>query len=213
MEWMLNLLGRDGLRSFTSGLDFWSRVITLLLAALGMAYMILNSQLRRIEDEEAKRQKQVLAELQSKNLQLGIDLERERANRLEMQRKLLEVDQRVRPRTFTSQQRAELTALLKAFPGQKVRIAVDSDQSEPRRFATELSDALKSCGWEAGMGPWNNSNREGLSIAAPTISPGSAGRILHETLLKFGIENDLGQNKAAGEIVVTVGIKTPTGMK
>ncbi len=213
MEWMVNLLGREGLRSFVSGLDYAMRIGALLVAALGIAYMFLNSQLRRIEGEAATRQKQILEELQSKNLQLSIDLEKERANRMEMQRKLLAVDQRVRPRTFTSEQRAELTALLKAFPGQKVRIAVDSDQSEPRRFATELSEALKSCGWEAGMGPWNNSNREGLSIAAPTISPGSAGRILHETLLKFGIENDLGQNKAAGEIVVTVGIKTATGMK
>jgi hypothetical protein len=49
-----------------------------------------------------------------KNLQLGIDLERERANRLEMQRKLLEIDQRVRPRTFTSEQREEMTSEARA---------------------------------------------------------------------------------------------------
>lgn len=210
---MVNQLGTDGLRSLVVGLDSAMRMGALLVAALGVIYGLFSSQLRTIDQREAAQQKKTIGELQSKNLQLSIDLERERANRMEMQRKLLEVDQRVRPRTFASEQRAELTALLKAFPGQKVRIAVDSDQSEPRRFATELSEALKSCGWEVGMGPWNNSNREGLSIAAPAIGPGSAGRILHETLLKFGIDNDLGQNKAAGEIVVTVGIKTTTGMK
>jgi hypothetical protein len=127
-------------------------------------------------------------------------------------KELSELKDKTAPRRLSSEQRVELKKSLGVFPKQRVQISVESDHAEPNRFAKELAEVLESCGWIVQMGPWNNSNREGLSINAPDLGTDSPGGILHEALQRLRIENVLQQN-SGNVIVVSVGVKTVTGMR
>ncbi len=113
---------------------------------------------------------------------------------------------RIADRTLTSDKQALFRTRLSPFAGQKVQIAVESDWDEPRMFALSLRDALAAAGWVVSMGPWNNSNRGGMTISGRNMGANGPAHALSHALTVCGVRHRTAEIDSE-EIMVSIGVK------
>jgi F0F1-type ATP synthase membrane subunit b/b' len=129
--------------------------------ARGEAKERLEVETKRVEGEAGKKIEEARAEAGAKveaaraeaarqvgEVQTEVERQRERAANAE--RALLEVQERLRPRTLTSQQRDGLLEILKNGPKGKVELQVPINDFEADGFALILAEVLKEAGWQVG---------------------------------------------------------------
>ncbi len=137
-----------------------------------------------------------------------------RQRQAEAERSLLELQERVKPRHLTAEQREKFVSILKQFP--KVPVAVYCADSEACSFAKQLISALKAAGWNDMQGGDGNNLYAfsppiiGVVVFRRERDPIPASYMaLHDALIAAGIEHRFVYNETipAGLIEVRIGGK------
>jgi hypothetical protein len=140
--------------------------------------------------------------------------QRERAAKAE--RDLLELRERLKPRQFTTEQRAKLTdGLKRATPKGLVEIFCVLGDGEGLRFANEMDEILKDAGWPTsgvnqGVYPGGNPVGYGLIVHAVATAPPYAAA-LQRSFEQAGIEMQGLEvaDLAEGTVRLLIGNKPP----
>ncbi|MBZ9650013.1 hypothetical protein K9B33_20985 [Sphingobium sp. 3R8] len=144
---MFGLSPSDALR-WVNEIRIWAMVGSAVCAVLAMgagwAQIRLQSTVGKIKDDALDRYKADAAErtqeLKTNNTKLQLELERERLERLRIEREM-------KPRRLSQAQAAELIALLHKIGPRQGRITSAMNDPEAHRLALDFNSVFKAAGW------------------------------------------------------------------
>jgi hypothetical protein len=127
------------------------------IAALATEAEALSVEAEKAKAERAEADKQIAiakenaAKASERTAGLSLRVEEEARKRVEAELRLAEIQERLRPRTFTPEQRAQLLELFKAnVKGSLSNIQVPINDPEAVGFAQKIKDILVESGWTVG---------------------------------------------------------------
>ena len=82
---------------------------------------------------------------------LDLELEQQRERAANAEKQLLELRERLAPRTLNTQQQANITQKAKAFTKHKINIITPADDVEIINVGNKIIDALQAAGWLVGF--------------------------------------------------------------
>jgi len=115
--------------------------------------LTLRGQVATLEGSAAKAQKDVAglqkaaSDAKAAQQKVEIDLEKQKERTATAEKNLLELQERIKDRHLSAENRKKLVALLKAGPTGEITVSCVGGHPEPCTFAAELVDALKAGGW------------------------------------------------------------------
>jgi hypothetical protein len=131
------------------------------------------------------------AQANERTQRLAIEAAEAQRRQAEAERALLELQERIKPRRLTPEQRERLAALLRTFPNKGVvDVICQPNDAEAFAFAQELLSVFAENGWtRTGVIQWFDLQlRPGISLAihSPQDAPTYAGS-LQDTLSSIGL--------------------------
>lgn len=186
--------------------DFWLKVFSALLAvlvlAVGLAAVItshvLNDALTREVAESAKAISDARTELARQQERAAV-----------AEQSLLEMQERMRPRTLTSEQHAKAITALASAPKHVVTLSWASGDTESLSLANEIAIILKSAGWifkEEG-GFVRNPHPTGIQVKSKRPTPSSTALVGAFDLVGLAVTEIPVPNWPADRLEVIVGSK------
>ena len=138
-------------------LEFWVDMSNLGVAIalalsfiFGGASLYLSRRLGKVKDAQSAQEKAVSDE---RMLALDKEVAEARTKQAEAERALLELQERMKPRHLTPEQRARLLEILKATTKGNIKVSCAVSNEESCAFAVELANLLKAAGWSVtGVG-------------------------------------------------------------
>ncbi len=166
-------------------------------------------------NEKAEEARAKQAELEKQNLGLRTDLAKVQVEAANAQRTLLEVQERIKPRQITEEQKARIVNLLRAFPKGTVSVECADGDPESYSFAKQITDMLRSVPFDV-TGPKSILGQGGrpmplcISVRDNKHAPKWAGP-LQRALGEIGFTTDGRESSAVPEdaAVIFVGAKPP----
>ena len=136
-------------------LEWWSSVfngsvvvLTGLLALVGFFAWKYSSDLAALKDAELVRFKLESSE-RTKTIEVALEAQRERAANAE--RALIELQEKLKPRILTDEQRNSLIKDLTAFKGQRLEITEYKQSGEAWALSSQIQSALVLANWEVSI--------------------------------------------------------------
>lgn len=143
-------------------------------------------------------------------VQVEVAAQQERAAKAE--RALLELQERLRPRTLTPEQRAQLVELLRRGPKGTISLSCPVNDIEAHGFATLLEGVLEDAGWNPGEVVFAALKNPPVGVRIIQRNGGAAipsAQALADALIAVGVTIDLrfDPNLSEGDLRVIVGTK------
>lgn len=196
-----------------------SVVLVALTFAIGSLSFLMGYWTRQEKDQKAQEQRERIAELTKDTELLKNDtakLEKEAADaktkQAEAEKALLELQNQLRFRALTPEQRTQLLNFLKANPVGKIEIFFVASDKESAHFAKQLHDVFDEAGWNislfTGAMIFGADVPKGLSMATKTQSNPS-GAALQQGLnsIGFNVIARIAPHQERDLIDLTVGVK------
>ncbi|MDX2029227.1 MAG: hypothetical protein SF339_01060 [Blastocatellia bacterium] len=171
--------------------------------------LALRGDLNKAASEVAILQKSAAdARAEQQRVQTALAAQQERAAIAE--KALLELQERIKPRTLTAEKRARILEILKPSPKGIVKIAFAANDNEALSLATQIAEVLVAAGWQASPGgpTIESTTPKGLGIFVRNEQTPGAGALQHAlAAVGFPAGGMTNPELPEGHIVLFVGQK------
>lgn len=153
------------------------------------------------------------ARANQQTVEISLKVEEEARKRLEAERALLELQERLQPRFLTAKQELQIIKELKSSPikGTEIQIFCLVGDGEGFAFAQQIDGVLKKAGWTTkGVIPGPHGNAKGVFIAVQTTSTAPEYRVvLQRAFESIGIKVNTIEERwqHSGSLTIIIGRK------
>ena len=123
----------------SSWMQFITAIVLTLTFLSGIATLWITRKANAEKDEKARHQKEKIAEI-------NLKVEDESTKRVEAERSLSELQDKLRPRRMTAEEKTNIQKLLTGKPVGKIEVRSDNTP-ETRAFAKDWVEILQAAGW------------------------------------------------------------------
>lgn len=148
------------------------------------------------------------AQANNEAAKLSLIVQQESLKRLEAERALLELQNRLSPRILTPEQRTRLLEILATQPPSKIELNFVTNNVESEDFARQIGDVLKQSGWTVQINGAIGFTTKGIVIMLSEQKNFSASALQQGlNAIGFPAPAELNPTLAKGELLSFVGVK------